>query len=455
MKVTAVIAEYNPIHSGHIMHLESARSDTGADHIIAVMSGDYVQRGCPSIISKYERTRSALMAGADLVLELPLPYSTGSLEYFAKGAVSLVQKTGVADCISFGSECGDISLLKEAASLTGPSRDEHTARLRALLAEGVSYSHAINSIYDLPHDIEKILSTPNNLLAVSYIKAAQDLSFDCEFHTLRRAGSAYHDDSPHAVSSSSIRKDILSTRDINLREDIACRDADRMADLHCVLDGRMSDEIKDSLLNCLREYPALCENDFSLLLFYKLQSICQGHDRAAAAGELKSYLDVSSSLAGKIINGYMHAPSFSGLCEKLKSRDLNRSRINRALLHILLDIKKVHVDEYIKGGYNFYIKPLGFKKSASDLLHKIKEEACLPLISKNADASSMLSAYYMSEESTCDAENAAGVSVADPGKTAIRMFNYGMKAADLYNKTACTLCRRPFISEYEMSPVIL
>ena len=83
MKVTAVIAEYNPIHSGHIKHLESARKDTAADFIIAVMSGDYVQRGCPAVISKYERTKAALMAGADLVLELPLPYSTGSLEYFA------------------------------------------------------------------------------------------------------------------------------------------------------------------------------------------------------------------------------------------------------------------------------------------------------------------------------------------------------------------------------------
>ena len=114
MKVTAVIAEYNPLHNGHVRHIETARRETGADHIIAVMSGDYVQRGCPAIISKYERTRSALLAGADLVIELPVQYSCGSLEYFAMGAVSLIQQLGMADCISFGSECGDIELLKEA-----------------------------------------------------------------------------------------------------------------------------------------------------------------------------------------------------------------------------------------------------------------------------------------------------------------------------------------------------
>ena len=104
MKITAVIAEYNPLHNGHVRHLEAIRRETETDFIIAVISGDYVQRGGPAVISKYERTRSVLKSGADLVLELPLYYSTGSLEYFSRGAVSLIGKTGLCDCISFGSE---------------------------------------------------------------------------------------------------------------------------------------------------------------------------------------------------------------------------------------------------------------------------------------------------------------------------------------------------------------
>ena len=455
MKVTAVIAEYNPIHSGHIKHLEAARKDTDADFIISVMSGDYVQRGCPAVISKYERTKAALMAGADLVLELPLPYSTGSLEYFARGAVSLIQKTGIAGCISFGSECGDISLLKESAYLTHISGDGHNDRLRALLAKGVSYSNAVNSISDLPADIEKILKTPNNLLAVSYIKAAQDFSFDCEFHTMKRAGAAYHDDSAGAVSSTAIRKDILNERDLSRYTGISIsNDTDAPPCPYSFLDGRMSDEIRDSLLDYLEDAPPLCEDDFSLLLFYKLQSLCEGHDTSEALENLTSYLDVSSALAGRIINRYVHALSFSGLCDTLKSRDLNRSRINRALLHILLDIKKAHVDEYVKDGYNYYIKPLGFRKNASDLLHAIKKEAGIPLISKNADAAKVLKSHYMTEPCLNTGETALP-STLTSSERAIRMLNEGIRACDLYNKTACTMCRRPFISEYERSPLVL
>lgn len=415
MKVTAVIAEYNPIHQGHCLHLANARKDTGADYIIAVMSGNYVQRGCPSVISKYERARSALMAGADLVLELPIPYCTGSLEYFAKGAVSLISKTGLADHISFGSECGDISLLDEAADLSGRTDAGQDQRLKELLAEGVSYSHAINSILDLPGNIKELTNTPNNLLGIAYIRAAKELAPSCGFHTLKRVGAAYHDDSSGALSSSAIRRDLLNGPD----------------GLHNISGDRMPDEIKASLLEYLKLYPPLSEDDFSLLLFYRLQQICEGNPVSDSIKVLTSYLDVSPALAGRIIKKYLHASSFSGLCDELKSKDLNRSRINRALLHILLGVRKRDVDEYLQDGYNYYIKPLGFKKDASDLLHMMKKKAHVPIISKNADAEALL---------------------APPG---LRMFNEGIKADDLYNKTACASRKRPFICEYERSPIIL
>lgn len=411
MKVTATVAEYNPIHKGHEMHLSSARHNTGADRVIAVMSGDFVQRGCPAVISKYERAGSALAAGADLVLELPVCYSTGSMEYFARGSVSLLQKTGVVDCISFGSECGDISLLKEAASLTGSLDDKQNEKLKDLLAEGVNYSNAINSVIPLPSHITELLKSPNNLLGVAYIKAAYDLDFECDFHTMKRFGSAYHDDSKGALSSTALRKELLAG-------------------------------------GC-----GLCEDDFSLLLFYKLQSVIEGSATTGeAASYLTSYLDVSASLAGKIINKYKHASSFSSLSDELKSRDLNHARINRALIHILLDIKKAKVNEYISGGYNYYIKPLGFKKEATDLLHEIKKRASVPLISKNADASSTLYSHYLSDDAK---ESLDGHNSASAHLCALEMFSLGIKSSDLYNKTACTIGKRPFISEYERSVITL
>ena len=113
MKVTAVIAEYNPFHNGHLYQLDTIRRTYDTDSIIVVMSGDFMQRGIPAIVDKYERCQMALDNGADLVFELPVYFALGSAEYFAQGAVSLIDKLGVVDLLHFGSESGDISLLYE------------------------------------------------------------------------------------------------------------------------------------------------------------------------------------------------------------------------------------------------------------------------------------------------------------------------------------------------------
>lgn len=435
MKVTAIIAEYNPIHNGHIKHIETARLKTGADYIIAVMSGDYVQRGAPAIISKYERAKTALMGGADLVLELPSCYSCGSLEYFAKGAVSLLSKTGVIDSISFGSECGDIDSLIEASDIMRDLNGSDDTCIKARLSEGFSFSHAINSSDDIPENIRKILSTPNNLLAASYISAAKDLSESFSFHTMKREGAAYHDDTAFALSSSSIRKDILNVYSEQRESD---------DDLHNILKDRIPDDILRSLLSCLDRYTAVSENDLWLMLFAKIldirrTAVCDDMDPVQ---RLTSYLDVSVSLANKILAGYSHAPSYTALCTALKSKDINYSRISRALLHILLDIKKDRMAEYVKDGYNYYIRPLGFKKDSSGLLHEIKHCASVPLISKAADHADILRSFYLPD-------------APDICAHALRMFSENTAASDLYEKTACSLSRQPFISEYEHTVFVL
>lgn len=435
MKVTAIIAEYNPIHNGHIKHIETARLKTGADYMIAVMSGDHVQRGAPAIISKYERTKAVLMAGADLVLELPYCYSCGSLEYFSKGAVSLISKTGVVDCISFGSECGDIDSLIEASDIMcGHSRSGDPI-IKEKLSGGLSFSHAINSSDDIPENIRKILSTPNNLLAASYIAAARALPDGFVFHTMKREGAAYHDDTAFALSSSSIRKDILKA--------VQAQPADGLS-LHNILKERIPDDILRSLISYLKRYTAVSEDDLSLMLFSKIQdilrtAICNDKDPVSA---LTSYLDVSESLANKIMNSYAHAPSYTALCAALKSKDVNYSRISRALLHILLDIRKDRMDEYVKDGYNYYLRPLGFKKDSSGLLHEIKHRSSVPLISKAADHESILRSHYLPDSPDICAH-------------ALRMFAENTAASDLYEKTVCSLSRQPFISEYEHSVLII
>lgn len=441
MRVTAIISEYNPLHNGHIKHIETARRDTGADYIIAVMSGNYVQRGAPAFFSKYERAKEALMAGADLVLEIPAYYSCSSLEYFARGAVSLIAGTGVVNCISFGSECGETALLTEAADTVLSQNSGNDKAVRDRLAQGLSFSQAINSSSDIKDHIKDILSTPNNLLAAAYIAAAGALSFDCEFHTMKRIGNAYNDETAGALSSASIRRDILDHFDHAHPQDDTVWDTSILKD---IIKERMPENILASAAGYLDAFRPMSEESLSLLLFSRIQDVirtasCQNTDPAL---KLTEYLDVSISLANKIINRYTHAPSYTALCSSLKSKDINYSRISRALLHILLDIRKDRMDEYVNDGYNYYIKPLGFRRDSSGLLHEIKIRASIPLITKAADHSDILRTFYLPDS---------------PGicSHALRMFYEDTAASELYEKTVCSLSRQQFTSEYEHTVLII
>ena len=142
MTITGIIAEYNPFHRGHAYHLARARRLTGTDYLIVVMSGNYVQRGVPAMFDKFTRARAALSAGADLVLELPLCCSTGSAEYFSRGAVDLLAQTGIVTDLCFGSECGDLSPLEEAACLLLEEPEEYRGILQDSLRRGRSYPEA-------------------------------------------------------------------------------------------------------------------------------------------------------------------------------------------------------------------------------------------------------------------------------------------------------------------------
>ena len=139
MKIVGLITEYNPFHNGHLYHLQKTKEITGADAVIAVMSGNYVQRGAPAIMPKHIRAEVALEAGVPLVLELPVCYACGSAEYFAEGAISILEKLGCIDAICFGSECGDLNILERIASITADEPAEYRAFLQEDLINGISY----------------------------------------------------------------------------------------------------------------------------------------------------------------------------------------------------------------------------------------------------------------------------------------------------------------------------
>lgn len=380
MKIAGIIAEYNPFHNGHKYHMEETRRKTGADYIIVVMSGNFVQRGSPALMDKYSRARMALNNGADLVFELPVCYSVGSAEYFATGAVALLDQLGIVDVLCFGSECGDIILLEEAADLLLQAPKSFDEKLFALIKEGFTYPAARSkameqylseSVYNDKHiRISEVLSEPNNILGLEYIKVIRKLGSDIKPITIQRQTAHYHDlnlgeaataDSQSAAISSAtaLRNAVFS---INHLFELATIESSVPADVYEFMRGQYG------VL-----YP-ITEENFSSILKYKLQT----ENKAA----LMSYMDISSDLADRMKNLRNLYSTIQDLSKSLKTKNLTYTRINRALIHILLNIRAASFQEYCNKGYIFYGRVLGLRKDSSQLLRQISDLDQLPIITK-------------------------------------------------------------------------
>lgn len=376
MKVTGIITEYNPFHNGHMHHLTLSRQRTDADYIVVVMSGNYTQRGIPALMDKYLRTQMALENGADLVLELPLLYATGSAEYFSTGAVTLLDKLGVVDSLCFGSECGTIAPFMQIATLLNKESKEYTSILQEALKRGDSFpiarKNALLSLSPAINDIEEILSSPNNILGIEYIKALQMRNSSIVPYTIKRIGSDYNSSILEGERSSAlaIRQSLLSNTDIK----------------------QVKSQVPTTVFSVLdrewqKSYPIFAD-DFSLMLQYKLLS-CD-------SSVLASFMDMSSDLSDKVKKNLKNFTSYNGFCDTLKSKDITYTRLSRCLLHTLLDITKEDLKRYKSLDYIPYARILGFKKESSELLGTIKENASIPMISKLADAPKVLSSDALS-----------------------------------------------------------
>ena len=205
MKVTGIIAEYNPFHQGHAYHLARARELTGADRLLVVMGGNFMQRGEPAIVDKYARAEMALKNGADLVLELPAAAATGSAEYFAEGAVELLDASGVVDALCFGSELGKLAPLEKAAALLLEEPEEYRQLLREELKRGKNFPEAREIALSAFFPERELLSAPNNILAIEYLKALKRRKSSIEAVTIPRLGNYHGNDSgqvPQGTDSS-------------------------------------------------------------------------------------------------------------------------------------------------------------------------------------------------------------------------------------------------------------
>ena len=344
MKTAGIICEYNPFHQGHKYHIEKTREITGADCIVAVMSGNYVQRGDVAVFDKEIRAAAAMENGIDLVIELPAVMSLCGAERFASCGVEILDSFGLIDFISFGAESDNMEKLSEIADILINEPKEYKAALSDSLKKGLSYAAARCTAVDLLLPGSKnILSAPNNILAIEYIKALKRINSPIKPLAIKRFGSGHNslDISGGIISASALRKLILGGRDISDYVPQSANILYKGAKIH------QTESMSRAILANL----------------YKL-----------SLEELSEIADVSEGLEHKIKKELKVCRDFSALCDRVKSKRYAHSRIRRILLSSYLGIKKSDLVP------PQYIKILDFNETGRKILNKAKQEAKLPLV---------------------------------------------------------------------------
>lgn len=361
MNVTAIISEYNPFHNGHLYHLNKARELTNADYTISVMSGNFLQRGCPALLDKFTRAKISALCGVDVVFELPAIYATASAEYFAAGAILTIGKLGIVDSVCFGAECDDISLLTKIAHILIDEPEEFLVRLKNELAKGISFPKAraiaVSAITNSDSDILNVMEQPNNILAIEYIKAIIKYNLCLKPIVIKRYKAMYHDvDLNNSISSATaIREELFKNNNL---ENI-CNDVPQ-------------DTYKE-LINKFDVTFPMDSNDFT----YFLQHAILTNNRT-----LSMYTDITDDLSDRILNSYNIDLNFTSLTETVKSKQYTLTRIQRSLLHIILNHQANILNDFINDEYVYYARLLSFNSNSSIVIKHIKEHSDIPVINK-------------------------------------------------------------------------
>lgn len=407
VSAVGIVAEYNPLHNGHAYQIKKAKELSGADFCVIAMSGDFVQRGAPAIFDKYTRTEMALLSGADLVVEIPPTFAVSSAEDFAACSVAIFDRMQVVSHLCFGSEHGEIAPLLETAQVLVQEPEEFSAVLKRELKLGRSFPQArIKALEQLPLSASvpgSLLSAPNNILGVEYLKALIRRNSPIIPITLKRLGNGYHDISLSNVAPSASDSSGCYPLETPLGESCfasasAIRNAldtlsnnssspNSYADPEQTLKHLVPDSAWKLMMRCCPVFP----NDFSAVLSYRLLELLRQNT------DLWLFGDVSQDLASRIRRQIMDTSSFEKRVESLKTRQYTYTRISRSLIHLLLNITKEDISARKGHDYVSYLRVLGFKKQASPLLAQLKRAASLPLITKTADAAQILESQSLQE----------------------------------------------------------
>ena len=340
---TGIIAEYNPFHKGHMYHIKETKKITDND-IVVIMSGNFVQRGEPAMTDKHTRAKMALRNGVSLVIELPVEYATGSADVFAKGAVNILDATRIIDTLSFGSERGSTDIFDKISDILNNEPNTFKELIKSYLNSGLSYpsarTKALEEYMSLNLDF---MNRSNNILALEYIRQLKKLQSSIKPVTVERIVSEYNSRSLSGeISSASAIRSALINKDLSALNSVP---------QNCI------DLIKD------KNIPQL--NDYTSILSYILCT--------RSPSEISEYADITEGLENRILNTDFN--SIDELITKVKTKRYTYSKLQKAILHIILGITKKEQQADPK-----YIRVLGFRKDKKYLLKELTEKASLPVI---------------------------------------------------------------------------
>lgn len=381
MKTAAVICELNPLHNGHAYLFQEAKRRSSADYLVAIMSGNYVQRGEPAVFDKHTRAALALRSGADLVLELPVWFATASAREFARAGVAAAQKSGIIDVLAFGAEGietkkEDAQLLLALQSIANALPEAETEAfqeaVRNGLKKGLLYPAAREVAMRRESGIadEMKIDTPNNILAVEYLRALARENSNIMPLAIRREGDGYHEsklNDKKFVSATALRRLLYEPA----KENEPKRVWEKLR-TYC------PKETKSIYEAALEQKAVNCES-LSLLLNARILETMAG-----ASSDFTCYADVSKALSDRLKSNANQLTGFAGRIRQLKTRQYTYTRVQRALLHIALGMQEAETEAEKAAGYVRYLQILGFRKDAAPLLHKLKERACVPVVTKVA-----------------------------------------------------------------------
>lgn len=377
MKAVGLIVEYNPFHNGHAYHLQQSKKISDREAVVAVMSGHFLQRGEPALLDKWTRTEMALRGGCDLVIELPVAYSTSSAEWFAYGAVALLEATGVVDSFCFGTESGLIDPLLTAATIAAHEPDGFRQDLEALLKLGCSYPDAYSTVLSKWYEMSKQstipaitavakqqelfrFDLPNHTLGLHYLIAKERLHAHLTPYTISREQAGYHDElkADQAIASATaIRKLLLQNHQSEFIQSYVPHST------YSILCSQLESGIQ----------PLQWES-FAGSLFHLLAT--------SSIHSLASYREMEEGLQYRIKKSIGQLPHYSvqSLLEQLKTKRYTLTKLQRVLLNVLLQHHKIDFSRKAMQSGVQYIRVLGFTSRGQQLLKEMKKKAQLPII---------------------------------------------------------------------------